>query len=370
MNYNYLGLLIAVTLFYSCGSSKIDQSVVLKNNLSADAVDRPIKLYKKPSDIEGISEILASNDTQFTEALKVQFLMDYLASDELKGRDIGSKGIALAADFIETIFVKNGVAPYYATYRDTITNFETPAYNIIGMVEGNDEKLKDEYIIIGAHYDHIGLIGAKNDSIMQTGIATDISMNGNTENDIIANGANDNASGTTTVLELARYFGTTRTNKRSILFVLFSAEEKNLVGSKYLAQKLKQEGLNLYTVINYEMDGVPMKSQDYLLYVTGYEKSNLAQVVNRYSKTQYVGNLPKANEFNLFMRSDNFPFYEQFNVPSHTFSSFDFTNFDHYHKVGDEVSEIDFEHMANVINRSIPVIEGISNATLQEIKNN
>ena len=188
--------------------------------------------------------------------------------------------------------------------------------------------------------------------------------------DNIANGANDNASGTTTVLELARYFGNTKTNKRSIIFALFSGEEKGLLGSKHLAKKLKASELNLYTMLNFEMVGVPLVNKDYLMYVTGFDLSNLASVSNSYSEEKVAGFLPKAKEFDLFNRSDNAPFHEIYKVPSHTFCTFDFTNFDHYHKVGDEVELMDFDHMANVVNALIPVVNGIANAPVQEIKYN
>ncbi|MGB6152808.1 MAG: M28 family peptidase [Pricia sp.] len=292
-----------------------------------------------------------ANVKQFTNAKKIGAIMGYLASDELEGRDTGSEGIEKAAVFIENAFKKNGVEPYFEGYRDMISDYEKPAYNVVGVVEGNDAQLKDEYIIVGAHYDHLGLVEPEG-------------------GDEIANGANDNASGTTTVMELARYFGTSKTNKRSIIFALFSAEEKGLVGSKHLAEKLKAQNLDLYTVLNYEMDGVPLIDKDYLMYLTGYEMSNLAEVANRYSSGTYAGFLPKAKEFNLFKRSDNYPFHEAFGVPAQTFSTFDFTNFDYYHKVGDETSEMDYGHMANIVNQSIPVIEGIANASSKEIKYN
>ncbi len=351
MKNRILMLILLSAIIYSCGSSKIDEAVTLNSQDPINSNYIPTKLYKKPSDIEGIDDIVSSSEAQFTNAIKVGFIMDFLASDELEGRDTGSEGIEKAADFIQASFIKNGVQPYFESYRDTISDYELPAYNVVGVVEGNDPKLKQEFIIVGAHYDHIGLIEAEN-------------------SDEIANGANDNASGTTTVLELARYFGNSKSNKRSLIFALFSAEEKGLVGSKHLAQKLKDQNLNLYTVLNYEMDGVPLVDKDYLMYLTGYEMSNLAEVANSYSDGTYAGFLPKAKEFNLFKRSDNYPFHEVFNVPSQTFSTFDFTNFDHYHKVGDETSEMDYGHMANVINKSIPVIEGIANASSKEIKYN
>ncbi len=275
-------------------------------------------------------------------------IMNYLASDALKGRETGSEGIERAALFIEDQLRVNRVAPYFETYRDTLSNFNGLAYNIVGLVEGNDPVLRKEYIIIGAHYDHIGVLAAQ-------------SM------DSIANGANDNASGTATVLELARYFGQERSNSRSLIFALFSAEEKGLLGSRHLAEKLKENQLPLYLMLNFEMTGVPLAGKDYFVYVTGYDKSNLADVCNSYAQDTLVGKLDTAEEYNLFQRSDNYPFHEVFQVPSQTFCTFDFTNFDHYHQVGDEVQLLNMQHMAELVNKMIPVIEGISNAKEKEI---
>lgn len=344
-------LLTIGLLAMACGTTKIDESVTLESE-NAVKFDRSLMVVpQKPSDLEGIDVALATSQNQFTSVDKVEAIMNFLASDELQGRDTGSEGIAKAADFIENIFKENGVAPYFENYRDMLSNFDQPAYNMVGYIEGNDPNLKNEFIIIGAHYDHIGLIEEEN-------------------GDKIANGANDNATGTTTVLELARYFGEAKTNKRSLIFALFSAEEKGLLGSKHLAQKLKNENLNLYAMLNFEMVGVPLQGKDHLTYLTGYEESNLAEIANNYSSETFTGFLPKAKEFNLFKRSDNYPFHEAFGVPSQTFCTFDFTNFNHYHKVGDEVSEMNFEHMASLINKSIPVIKGITNAATKEIKYN
>ena len=83
--------------------------------------------------------------------------------------------------------------------------------------------------------------------------------------------------------------------------------------------------------------------------------------MNGYSGTNLVGYLPTAKAYNLFMRSDNFPFFQEFGIPAHTFSTFDFTNFDHYHKVGDEASIIDADHMSQLINAFSKPIELLVN---------
>ena len=292
--------------------------------------------------------LVACKSTNFSNATNIGDHMNFLASDALKGRDTGSEGIDLAATFIIDIMQENKVKPYYKAYQDTLSNHETTAYNIVGVLEGNDPSLKEEVILVGAHYDHIGVINTQN-------------------GDSIANGANDNASGTATVLELARYFAKAGTNKRTMIFALFSAEEKGLKGSAHLAEKMKADGVDLYAVLNFEMTGAPMKDKDYLVYATGFNNSNIGAVSNAYSKEKIVGFLPTAEGYNLFKRSDNYPFYEVFKIPAHTFSTFDFTNFDHYHKVGDEAEIMDFSHMANVVNKMIPVVQGITNASTKEI---
>ncbi len=280
---------------------------------------------------------------------ELKSLTEFLASDDLKGRETGTEGIDLAAKRIEGIFEKNDVKPYYETYRDSFEIEGRQAFNVMGFVEGNDKDLKDEVIIIGAHYDHIG----KGEEI---------------EGDKIANGANDNAAGTVAVVELAKYFAKINDNKRSLLFILFSAEELGLQGSKYAAEKLKNEGINLYTMLNFEMIGVPMQNKDYLTYITGYEDSNLAEKFNEYSEDKIAGFLPQAKEYNLFQRSDNYPFYKQFKVPAQTFCTFDFTNYEYYHHVDDETDKLDFVHMNNVIESVAPGIHKMANTKEKEIK--
>ncbi len=331
----YIAMCVLV-LAYACGSTQIKETP---------------STVAEPTSPEGLKAKITKVEDGFTNAATIGKIMNFLASDELQGRDSGSEGIEVAAQFIEKGFQNNQVNPYFESYRDTLSNFKKASYNMVGVLEGTDPELKKEYILIGAHYDHIGIITAEN-------------------GDAIANGANDNASGTTTVLEFARYFGNMKTNKRSLIFALFSAEEKGLLGSEHLAKRLKQEGLNLYTMLNFEMTGVPLKDKDYEVYITGFEMSNLAEVSNTYAHENLVGFLPTAKEFNLFQRSDNYPFHKEFGVPSHTYCTFDFTNFDHYHKVGDEVDIMDFDHMATMVNKLIPVIEGIANAENQEIKLN
>ena len=228
--------------------------------------------------------------------LEVANTLQFLASDELEGRETGKLGLVKAADYLEQIFKNSKVKPYFKTYRDTLSTFKGTAFNVVGYIEGTDPVLKKEFIILSAHYDHIGI--------------TKKGVNG----DFINNGANDDASGTTAVAEMAKYFATAKNNKRSILFVFFAGEEKGLLGSKHLAKKLKTQDFKLYAQLNIEMIGVPMK-RDYLAYITGFDKSNMAEKINEYTGKNTIGFLPKEAEFQLFYRSDNFSFYDVFKAP-------------------------------------------------------
>lgn len=344
-------LFIASLLLLGCSASRLRQTSQAELPPAPEDVPGGITVPAVTRLPSGTEATVSMPAPSFSDETRVKGILNFLASDELGGRDSGSPGIEEAARFIEASFRQNGIPPYFASYRDTLSNFSKPAYNLVGYLEGTDKSLKKEFIIIGAHYDHIGIIRPEQD-------------------DAIANGANDNASGTTTVLEIIRYFGLKRNNKRSLIFVLFSAEEKGLLGSRQLADKLKKEGLALYTMLNFEMTGVPLVGKDYLMFITGYEKSNLAEVCNAYAGEKLIGFLPTSRNFNLFQRSDNYPFHQIFNVPSHTFCSFDFTNFKYYHKPGDEAGEMDYEHLTRVVNSIIPVIEGIVNSPTQEIKFN
>ena len=113
--------------------------------------------------------------------------------------------------------------------------------NVIGLIEGNDEELKDEYIVIGAHYDHIGYGGEGSGSRRPY-------LNQ------IHNGADDNASGVSILIELSKYFSKHK-NRRSILFIAFGAEELGLIGSKYFVNSNIIPMEKIQIMINMDMVG-------------------------------------------------------------------------------------------------------------------
>ena len=131
---------------------------------------------------------------------------------------------------------------------------------------------------------------------------------------------------------------------------------------------LKTENVDLYTLLNFEMIGVPLIDKDYLAFLTGYELSNMAEKINETTKMNLVGASEISKKYQLFKRSDNYPFYEQFNLPCQSVSTCDMENFEYYHHTEDEAEKMDYEHMASFINNMIPAIEAMTNSETKEIK--
>lgn len=208
-----------------------------------------------------------------------------------------------------------------------IKKVEMNSRNVVGYIEGSDPKLKDEYIIYSAHYDHVG-VGKPN-----------------AENDSIYNGARDNAVGTVTVLSVAENLSK-HPVKRSSLFILFTGEEKGLLGSQYYAEN-------------------PVMPLDKMVYCfnsdgAGYNDTSKITIfgLNRTTVGQHMIDAGKefgltviddpAPEQNLFDRSDNVNFAAK-GIPAPTFS-LGFTAFDdeinkYYHQVTDNPETLDYDYL-------------------------
>lgn len=104
------------------------------------------------------------------------------------------------------------------SFKVNLVKKQTEAYNVIGIVEGTDATLKNEAIVIGAHYDHLGKGGTGSLAVNSTEVH---------------HGADDNASGVAAMLELARQFAKEKKNKRTLIFIAFGGEEEGLLGSKF-----------------------------------------------------------------------------------------------------------------------------------------
>ena len=158
----------------------------------------------------------------------------YLASQELGGRYPGTAGDTLASEYIVEQLRSLKLKPVVKGKKKTgyYHNFtygkdvERTTHNILAVLPGKDKQLKNEYIVVGSHYDHLGLGGQGSGSRRPDTLG-------------VHPGADDNASGDAVVLELAKYFKKVR-SPRSIIFAFFGAEEQGLVGSKQFLEWMKQ----------------------------------------------------------------------------------------------------------------------------------
>ncbi|MCI2285299.1 M20/M25/M40 family metallo-hydrolase [Colwellia sp. MSW7] len=154
-------------------------------------------------------------------------------------------------------------------------------------------------MLFSAHYDHLG--------------------SKNTEGDNIFNGADDDASGTTAIINIAQYYAKQANNARTLMFAAFSAEEIGGFGSQYFSKQLNPDAIT--AMINIEMIGKPSKFGTGALWMTGMERSNLGTQLNqalaKSGKKIHKDPYPKQK---LFYRSDNATL-AKLGVPAHSFSS-------------------------------------------------
>ena len=268
------------------------------------------------------------------DSLLVKKHLYTLASDQMQGRKAGTPGIEKAASYIETEFKKIGLTFYDTlnSYRQTFTikskegNKDITTSNIIGLLQGKSKK--EEYVIISAHYDHLGVNGASGDSIF--------------------NGANDNASGVTGVLTLAKYFKEKNLNERTIIFVAFTAEEMGLVGSRYFGKGI--DASKYIAGINLEMIGKSPSFGPNSAWLTGFDRSDFGQIIqNNLIGTGYQLFPDPYFKYNLFFRSDNASL-ARLGVPSHSFSTTAIDIDKDYHQPSDEVETLNITVITQTIN--------------------
>ena len=178
--------------------------------------------------------------------------------------------------------------------RTKLIETKVESANVVGKISGNDPKLRDEYVVLSAHIDHLGIGPA---------------ING----DKIYNGAMDNGSGTAAILEVAKSLKGEKL-KRSVLVVFVTGEEKGLLGSHYFATHPTVPSHSMVADINTDMflPIFPMKS----LIVYGLEESTLGDVATEVAKQEGIKTLPDPEPLlNHFIRSDQYSFIKQ-GVPS------------------------------------------------------
>jgi Zn-dependent M28 family amino/carboxypeptidase len=202
-----------------------------------------------------------------------------------------------------------------------------PLTNLVGIIPGKSKP--EEYIIFSAHYDHLGI--GKPDE----------------KGDSIYNGANDDASGTTAVITLAKYFAQLHNNARTLIFVAFTAEEIGEFGSAYFSKSLDPD--KVMAMFNIEMIGTESKWGKNSAYITGYDKTDMGSILQKnLINSQFKFYPDPYPEQGLFLRSDNATLARK-GVPAHTISTSKMDSEKYYHTQGDGVETLDLDNMAEII---------------------
>ena len=273
----------------------------------------------------------AQNKPDISE-MEVNRLVTELASDKMEGREIFTPGIELASKFIENEFQASGLSYYKAlqNFRQEFKKKGKPANNVIGILPGKSKP--DEYVVFSAHYDHLGLNKSGQDKVY--------------------NGANDNASGVTAIITLAKYFKELNQNERSIIFVAFTGEEVGGFGSAAFSESI--DPAQVVAMFNIEMIGTESKWGKNSAYITGFDKSDFGAILQQNLKgSNFFFNEDPYPQEQLFYRSDNARL-AALGVPAHTISTSKMDIEPNYHQPSDEVSTLDLKNMTEII-RSLAI---------------
>ena len=258
----------------------------------------------------------------------------FLADDALRGRSTPSPGLEVAAAYIASEFRSLGLMPagdgetYLQRWPLEGSDSTLTAPNVVAILRGSDPVLADTYVVFSAHMDHVG-VGAPDAS-----------------GDSIYNGADDDASGTSAVIELAEAFASlAETTPRSLIFLTVSGEERGLLGSEYFAEHPPVPAESIVANINIDMIG--RNSPDSAV-VIGQEYSSLGPLAvstaEAYPELRLTVGPDPWPEERFFFRSDHFHFARK-EIPALFF----FTGVhEDYHKPSDHVERIDVDKAARI----------------------
>jgi aminopeptidase YwaD len=220
---------------------------------------------------------------------------------------------------------------------------KSSTWNAVGKIEGSDPKLRRSVILLSAHLDHLG-IGPP--------------VNG----DAIYNGADDDASGTTAVLELARVLARGPKPKRTVVFALFGSEEDGGLGSSWFETHPPVPLADIAANLEIEMIGRrDPKYPDDSLWLSGWERTNLGPELAAHGANLVKDERPEEH---FFMRSDNYVLVKK-GVVAQTASSFGLHA--DYHQPSDDLAHIDFRHMQVAIASLIGAIEWLVNSDFRPV---
>jgi aminopeptidase YwaD len=269
--------------------------------------------------------VYSGHDTDLSVRLRDHVRI--LASDSLHGRGLGTEGTELAREYIVSQFMEAGITPLFDYFLQPF-KFRSgvawiPAVNIAGFIEGSDPVLKNEFIVIGAHYDHIGY--TRNET-------------GKT----IFPGADDNASGVAAIIEIGRYFVQNPSLLgRSLIIVAFDAEESGLWGSRNFVENSPVPLDRIKLMFSFDMVGMYAANRG--LHLRGMGSLEGGVDMAKSIAGQKSVSLRNTGS-NIERRTDTAPFGDRGIPAVHVFTG----TKSPYHKPGDKYHLLDYDGMSKV----------------------
>ena len=285
------------------------------------------------------------------DAILIRRDIAYLASDALEGRLTGTPGNDMAAAYIAQRYKSLGLTtltPGYLQRFDALSAEEAhsgrtePRHteNVVALLDGSDPALKNEYVVIGAHFDHLG----RSSTYAQDPEA----------GDAIRNGADDNASGTAAVMELARILSA-NPPKRSVVFVNFSGEELGLLGSQWFVAHPVIPLDRIVAMLNFDMVG-RLKNDKLIVYGTS-TATELKPLLDSANAALDGGALKVNGIGDGYGPSDQTSFYAKDIPVLHFFTD----QHEDYHRATDDVERINSNGEARVVNLALTIARELAN---------
>jgi len=263
--------------------------------------------------------------------------LEFLASDAMRGRGSGTHDELIAATYIAAQLRQYGVQPA-GDKGGYVQRVSSHTWNVLGSIPGSDPELKQQAILLSAHFDHVGEGKAVN-------------------GDSIYGGADDDASGVAAVLELARALSSGPRPRRTVIFAFFGSEETGGVGSKYFREHPPAALPRIVANLQFEMIGRPdSKVPPHTLWLTGFERSDLGPQLAAHGALLVADPHPDQD---FFRRSDNYVLAKE-GVVAHTISSYGLHP--EYHQPDDEIELIDFPHLVDAITSMIAPVRWLANS--------
>lgn len=268
-------------------------------------------------------------------------------------KQLQSASGARAVDEKDLVPAKPAATVFVLTQDTAIKTFKVdlknsinkmPLFNVAGVIPGKSKA--KELVLFSGHYDHMGLVKSK-------------------EGDSIMNGADDDASGTSAMIALAKYYKQLNNNERTLIFVAFTAEEIGGFGARYFSQQLNPD--DVVAMFNIEMIGKDSKFGKNTAFITGYDKSDFGKILQKnLAGTEFTFHPDPYIKENLFYRSDNATL-AALGVPAHTISTDQIDTDKFYHTVKDEYATLDVENILSTIKAiaksAVSIIKGIDTPT-------